>query len=274
VIAQIAAHYLTPATRQKVEAVLASDTGTLTAHDIASESSWADKYRDSDRDIYNTNKNKNTRYRQTHRWHFVNLDLDKPDLAHACFKHPPLTPGQPASQGPARACIVDKIAQFRSEWLAAGTDPAERLLALQFLLHLVGDLHQPLHASNNDDLGGNLVVISAPQLKRSNLHRFWDTQVVRRLDRDNDRLAQRLIAHISPAQYRLWRRGDAADWALEAHALAKNIVYGQLPTPRAIEQGASYRLSDDYISSAETVAAMQLSRAGVRLAALLEPDIE
>lgn len=277
VIAQIAMHYLTPATRQKIAAVLAGDSGTLTAHDIAGESSWADKYRDSDRDLDAANKNHNTRYRQTHRWHFVNLDLDAPDLARACFQHRPLVPGQLASQGPAQACVVDKITQFHSEWLAPQTSPAERLLALQFLLHLVGDLHQPLHASNNDDQGGNLVIVSGPKLGRSNLHRLWDTQLVQRLDRSSEVLAQRLIAQTTDAQYRQWQRGDPAGWALEAHAVAKNFVYGQLPPSASNDdqqQGVTYRLPTTYIASAESIAATQLIKAGIRLATLLEPSRE
>ncbi|HSB95722.1 MAG TPA: S1/P1 nuclease [Spongiibacteraceae bacterium] len=281
VIAQIAMHYLTPATRQKVAAILAGDTGALTTHDIAGESSWADKYRDSDREQYGANKNNNTRYRQTHRWHFVNLDLDTPNLARACFQHRPLAPGQLASQGPAQACVIDKITQFRSEWLAPRTSPAERLLALQFLLHLVGDLHQPLHASNNDDQGGNSVIVSGPKLKRSNLHRLWDTQLVQRLDRNGEALALRLIAQTSAAQYRQWQQGDPASWALEAHALAKNVVYGQLPRPTSTDdssqgspQGVTYRLPASYIANAESVTATQLIKAGIRLAMQLEPNAE
>ena len=275
VIAQITAHYLTPATRQKVATVLAGDDSALTTHDMIGESTWADKYRDSDRDT--ANKNNDTRYRRTHLWHFVNMDLDATDLAHACFQHRPLASGQLASQGPAQACIVDKIAQFRREWLAADTSPTERLLALQFLLHLVGDLHQPLHASNNNDQGGNLVVISGPKLKRSTLHRFWDTQLVRRLDRNSERLAQRLIAQTSGAQYRQWQQGDATAWALESHALARDVVYGQLPIPtptRDAQQDVSYRLPESYIANAEGIAATQLTKAGIRLAVLLEPGRE
>jgi hypothetical protein len=283
VIAQIAMHYVTPATRQKIAAVLAGDNGTLTTHDIAGESSWADKYRDSDRDPDSANKNNNTRYRQTHLWHFVNLDLDAPNLARACFQHRPLAPGQLASQGPAQACIVDKVAQFRGEWLAPQTSPAERLLALQFLLHLVGDLHQPLHASNHDDQGGNLVAVRGPKLKRSTLHRFWDTQLVQRLDRNSETLARRLIARTSAAQYKQWQRGDPASWVLEAHALAKDVVYGQLPQPtptgeqdslQSRPQAVTYRLSANYIANAETVVATQLIKAGIRLATQLEPNRE
>ena len=143
IIALIAERYLDPAVRAKVAALLAADTDTLTDHDIASEATWADKYRDSDR---NTTK---ARYEATWRWHFVDIELAEPDLASACFGHPPLPLGVPASEGPPRACVVDKIVQFAAELDNPATSAPEQLLALKFLLHLVGDLHQPLHAADD-----------------------------------------------------------------------------------------------------------------------------
>jgi hypothetical protein len=87
--------------------LLAADTDTLTGHDIASEATWADKYRDSNRD---TTK---VRYEGTRLWHFVDIKLAEPNLASACFGHPPLPPGVPASKGAPRTCVVDKIIASR-----------------------------------------------------------------------------------------------------------------------------------------------------------------
>lgn len=264
VVALIAEHYLTQATRQRVAATLADTSGPLPTPDIESASTWADRYRDSDRN------GARLRYRQTSRWHFVNLDLHRPNLERACFGHPPLRPGQVASRGPGQACIVDKIVQFRAEWLAPDTAPAERLLALRFLLHFVGDVHQPLHASDNDDQGGNQVTVSGPGNIKGSLHRFWDSGVVHRLGRNPEQLSRRLIGRISPDQRQQWQRGNVAGWATESHALAVDTVYGALPPQRP---GAiSYHLPQTYIDSAETTVALQLSKAGVRLAQLLEPD--
>jgi len=114
---------------------------------LATGNTWADKYRDSDRD---TTK---IRYEATWRWHFVDTELAQPDLASACFDHPPLPAGVPASQGPPPACVVDKIDQFTAELSNPATGASERLLALKFLLHFVGDLHQPLHAADDHDAG-------------------------------------------------------------------------------------------------------------------------
>jgi hypothetical protein len=127
--------------------MLGRDKDSLTLHDIASEATWADKYRDSDRN------GTGERYRRTRQWHFVDIELDNPNLAQACYSHPKLPPGTLASQGPADACIVDKIDQFEAELANPETAPEERRVALKFLLHLVGDVHQPLQAANDHDAG-------------------------------------------------------------------------------------------------------------------------
>jgi hypothetical protein len=103
---------------------------------------------DSDRD---TTK---IRYEGTRLWHFVDVELAELNLASACFGDPPLSPGIPASKGPPRACVVDKINQFAVELGNPATSATEQLLALKLLLHFVGDLHQPLHAADDHDAGG------------------------------------------------------------------------------------------------------------------------
>lgn len=268
VIALVADHYLTPATRQRIATTLAFDGGLAPAvpRDIASAGPWADRYRDSDRN------GAALRYRQTSRWHYVNLDLRTPDLRKACYGRPPLQPDQLAARGPARACIVDKIRQFRAEWLAPDTDPAERQLALLFLLHLVADLHQPLHVSDDGDQGGNRVDLAAPGFKTGSLHRFWDTAIVRRLDSSPTRLAARLVDGIDARQATEWRRGDVVAWAMETHAVAVDAVYAPLPAPqRDTGRRDVLRVGADYVDAAAEATALQLRRAGVRLARMLEP---
>ena len=155
IIALIADRYLDPTARTKLDAMLGGDTDSLTPHDIAGESMWADKYRDSDRN------STGERYRRTRQWHFVDIELDDPSFEQACHNRPRLPPGVLASRGPADACIVDKIDQFEAELPNPETAPEERLLALKFLLHLVGDVHQPLHAADDHDAGGNKKQVAA-----------------------------------------------------------------------------------------------------------------
>ena len=149
IIALIAERYLDPTAHTQLDAMLGGDTDSLTPHDIAGESMWADKYRDSDRNGIGE------RYRRTRQWHFVDIEVDGPNLDQACHNHPRLPAGILASRGPADACIVDKIDQFEAELANPETAPEERLVALRFLLHLVGEVHQPLHAADDHDAGGN-----------------------------------------------------------------------------------------------------------------------
>jgi S1/P1 Nuclease len=260
IIALIAEHYLDPAVRSKVATLLAADTDPLTAHDIASEATWADKYRDSDRD---TTK---IRYQATWRWHFADIELSQPDLAAACFGHPPLPPGVPASKGPPQACVVDKINQFAAELGSPAAGPAEQLPALKFLLHFVGDLHQPLHAADDHDAGGNKKLVSDEGMHPGNLHHYWDVEFVERLGTDPRQVAGSLIGKISEEQRHAWSSGTPADWAMQAFALARRDAYGLLPPPG--DQG-TYTLSSAYREQAEQDVALQLSRAGVRLAFVL-----
>jgi S1/P1 Nuclease len=74
IIALVADRFPGPAVREKIAAMLAADPDNLTAHDIASEATWADRYRDSDR------AGDRRHYEQTRDWHFVDVELADPNL--------------------------------------------------------------------------------------------------------------------------------------------------------------------------------------------------
>jgi len=90
-IALIAQNFLDPAVKNQVAALLAADPDNLTGHDIASEATWADKYRDEN--------NRRDHYEQTKNWHFVDLEISGPDFDSACFRRPSLPAGTLASNG-------------------------------------------------------------------------------------------------------------------------------------------------------------------------------
>ncbi|WP_375383369.1 S1/P1 nuclease [uncultured Sphingomonas sp.] len=255
VVADIARGELAPAVRAKVDALLASDTDPLTGHDMASEATWADVYRGHG-------------HRETAQWHFVDTELDHPDLDAACFGHP--APDQPASAGPAQDCVVDKVQEFSAELAAPGTAPAERLLALKYLLHFVGDMHQPLHASDNHDRGGNCVLLSLGGSRTQNLHAYWDTAVVEAFGTDPAQVAATLRARITPALRQQWQQGTPTSWAQEAFQVARSTAY-TIGSPAGCPQDATpVALPAGYAEQAQAAAAVQLERAGVRLAAVLD----
>jgi hypothetical protein len=255
VVATIAYRHLTLTAKAKVDALLASDRDPLTAPDIASRATWADAYR--------------TTHRETAAWHFVDIEIDRPDLQTACFGFPSLAPGQLASQGPAQDCVVNKIEEFAAELHNPATAAAEKLLALKFVLHFVGDLHQPLHASDHDDKGGNCVGLDpSPDGKAKNLHAFWDTTVVEALGASPDAIADRLDGSMSASDRRAWSAHDLRVWAMEAFQMSQRDAYALSSRPTCAEHG-SVSLSAGYQIQARRDAALQLERAGVRLAVVL-----
>ena len=251
VIADIARDLLTPAVRAKVDALLATDTDSLTAHDMASEATWADAFRSAG-------------HRETAQWHFVDIELAKPDLNAACFGFPPV--GGAASAGPAQDCVVDKVEDFERELADARTPAPERLLALKFLLHFVGDLHQPLHASDNQDRGGNCVRVAFGGPRTTNLHAYWDTAVVQALGSDPQVVAASLEAQITPADRKAWEAGDPRTWAQESFSVAQTVAYTAGSQPGCNPDASPISLPSGYVQRGEAAAALQLKRAGVRLA--------
>lgn len=121
VVATIAQHYLTTKTLAAVNALIAQDTSTMTAHNIAAEATWADAYRASSP----------AARAATHNGHFADIEVPGGTLQAACFGFPPLPTGTPASAGPANDCHVDKIAESAAE-LGPGSNAAaaEQVLAL------------------------------------------------------------------------------------------------------------------------------------------------
>jgi hypothetical protein len=263
IVGRIAAHYLKPQVRARVAAILATDkTGLTRSTGIAEETTWADKFRDSDRDTTRI------RYGQTNQWHFIDIEIDAPDVDAACFQHPPLPPDGNASEGPAADCILDKIDAFAAELHSRKTSPDERRLALLYLLHFVGDLHQPLHAADHHDRGGNDVRVKAADEPAGNLHHYWDSVFVRRLGAHSDDVARRLIAQISSRERRDWSSGSTKDWTEQSFEIGKSHVYGRLAAAAA-PAGSDIALDDAYMIDAERIVEMQLQRAGLRLARLL-----
>ncbi len=124
-----------------------------------------------------------------------------------------------------------------------------RAEALKFLIHFVGDVHQPLHAIDNHDHGGNDIKLRLGR-RRTSLHHYWDTLVVEALGDDSAAVADGIAAQMTPQVMRAWQSGTPADWANQSWAAARTGIYGH--------QGDQ-----------EQLARAQLAKAGVRLAWLL-----
>jgi S1/P1 Nuclease len=135
----------------------------------------------------------------------------------------------------------------------------EKRVALRFVAHLVGDIHQPLHAGFAEDRGGNSVDVRFNG-RKENLHSLWDTAMVELEQGSPPEIAARIQAMVSSDELQQWQQGTTADWALESLAILRAQVY-RLP--------ASGEIGATYTEAARPLIRTRLAQAGARLAALL-----
>lgn len=270
-----------PAVRAKVLEILATDKGNeLTKTDIASEATFADVLRQKSPEAHFA----------TSEWHLAQFDPVHPDVARDCFGRRPLPVGYPASHGPRENCVVDKVEQFSQELSTPGTSAGERLAAVQFLLNLVADLHQPLYVINHKDGNGACIGLLLPREKRPvRLSRYWDELlVVETLGANPEAAAAKLVAAITPAEMREWSEGGPSAWAQQTYVVAKSAAYALPPAPTEAKYSFPlgkeekdpcggpvpvYRVDAAYRTRAAAAMRSQLAKAGVRLAALLRHDL-
>jgi hypothetical protein len=189
----IAEHYMTGTALTKASDLLGGSS-------IDGVASWADDYR---RD-----------HPETGLWHYIDIPLadSKIDLAREC---------------PNGACVVVKTEQFLDVLKDPSADPAKKAEALKFVIHFVGDLHQPLQDEDDGDKGGNSrhVIFDG---RPDNLHWIWDTGLLDHINRNPEALAAELDKHITAQDRAAWTPGDIEDWVLEGHRLAQAVAYGDL----------------------------------------------
>jgi hypothetical protein len=233
IVAAMALRELTPAARGQVAHLLGSEA--MMIHDA----NWADEVRDQRRD--------------TGSWHYVNIPLAAPgyDARRDC---------------PRGDCVV---AQIGNDMRLLGDRRAgdrARAEALRFLIHFVADIHQPLHAADDGDRGGNDVHVGMGR-ERASLHKVWDADVVQALGYDTGVIAARLDRSVTPAERKAWSAGTPANWANESQAVARDEIYPPVDGRRFV------RLPRDYAYREAGVARVQLAKAGVRLAWLLNSTL-
>ena len=139
-----------------------------------------------------------------------------------------------------------------------------RRLALYYVAHLVGDMHQPLHAGRAADRGGIDIRVSYKGAT-TNLHFFWDTNLVELEPGNEEEVARRLTANLTEEERRKWQAGDPAQWTNESLILVRSHAY---------DTGGSIELSDDYVENARSVVRRRLAQAGIRLAGLLNSALK
>jgi hypothetical protein len=281
VVVLIARHIIdkNPTLAAKMDAILAGPNDPSVGDEFAALGTWADAYRSSS----------DARYSATHNWHFIDLVIGDPNPVRDCFNAPTVPNGTLASAATPNDCVVGKINQFRKELGDTSVSPQERKLALLFLLHFVGDIHQPLHAAERDnDSGGNGVpIVYGTNKFGTALHGYWDTNAVKRLGSTPDKIAGVLNKDLDDHPPTGWvaPASDARtlSWAQDSYAVAHTYAYGKLkPFKRSClisskhgtETKSCTVIDAAYATAATGQARGQLEKAGVRLAAVITEALQ
>lgn len=231
-IGEMAEQQLSPRARATVQDLLRDEPSPT----LAAVSTWPDEVRNEER------------WRHTGRWHFVNFPQG--DCRYRARR-----------DCPEGNCIIGALDTQRSLLRNPNAPRQQRIEALKFVTHFVGDLHQPLHAGYGFDRGGNDTQIRFNRMG-SNLHALWDGLLIDTLELDPPALLQHLTREPLPAPGAVGR-GSSARWAEQSCAL---IESAQLyPERRFIDRS--------YVERTRPLAEAQMRLAASRLAAVLEADL-
>ena len=148
---------------------------------------------------------------------------------------------------------------------------ADRLIALKSLGHWVGDIHQPLHVSFEDDRGGNDIPVNGECSR--NLHSTWDNCLVTHaVGSDVSDAASELIDAMTPELKTKWSSSDPREWTNESFAIAESIQTGYcvMHGSSCNQPQGSVTINAEYLAANEPIVREQLQKAGFRLARLLD----
>lgn len=228
-IAQLASQHLNARARAEIARLLAP------GETIASVAAWADEIR--------------PQRKETSTWHYINIPVtaQRGDWKKYC---------------PETGCVAGIIGEMQSRLRNPNLAAPERAAALKFLVHFAGDLHQPLHAGDRGDRGGNdvqAVFFNKP----TNLHSVWDTAILETALQRDPSLKARLEKQAGFWERRRLAKGSVDDWAWETRDVSRDVAYAPLPASRPAVLG------DAYQRRAAPAVQLQIRRAGLRLASLL-----
>jgi S1/P1 Nuclease len=229
-IGRIAERHLSPNAKAAIQALL----GTETLSDV---STWADEVRGQ------------PGYEQTGPWHYLNLPLG---LTYPAFAQ--------QVEGMTQDNVYKSVlAQERT--LNDKSAPRQtRIEALKFVVHFVGDLHQPMHVSRAEDKGGNTIQLNY-EGSGTNLHSLWDTKLIEHQGLTYDQLAEK-YDQVSPAQISQWQKDPLIKWVWESYEISSRL-YAE------VDAMSSRSIGDDYYKAHLDIIRERIEQAGIRLAGIL-----
>ncbi|HEX8401071.1 MAG TPA: S1/P1 nuclease [Allosphingosinicella sp.] len=253
-IARIAEDTARPSTRAEIRRLIARsavlETPTCPIRTIEDAAYWPDCVRQL-RD----------RFSYSFPWHYQNVDICKPfDQASACRDG---------------NCVSAQI-ERNQKLLADRTLPVrERLMALAFLAHFVGDLHMPLHAGDRGDKGGNDFAASYGLIAgRANLHSIWDGYLAERGISTPAAGARGILASLMPEQRTVMTAGTVTEWARESWEASRTYAYGSvMADPCGPKPATRPVIDEENVTALIPVIRTQIARGGLRLGRLLDESL-
>lgn len=245
-VAYIAEQNISPATLEKLKPLLAGET-------LEEISTWADQYKQN--------------HHATSGWHYIDLPIRESITVKDL-------PRFYSVKGHEDNNVISQIEKEINELKDSQTSFKDKQQDLKFLVHFIGDLHMPLHCSNDNDKGGNdkQVMFFSPDSKearghRTNLHSLWDNLIEIKAKEDPVQLGNQLDKAIRSTDKQKWDSGTIEDWAFETYLVTKKVIYpGFSPGPSTVV----IALSKDYYSRRRPYVDEQLEKAGIRLAYILQ----
>jgi hypothetical protein len=251
IVAEIAQRRLSDTAAREVDRLLGSELKLPkgSRFSLSSIASWADDYR-SDQGPKG--------HIETYHWHFVDIPFDR-DAYNAT---------RDCAADPVKGdCVINALARLVPALSDCSKKDSERAMALKFVVHFLGDLHQPLHATTRinpdtaaDDLGANLIQVTFFG-QPSNLHKVWDSDLILHKVYDWGEYVRLLEINWLPGKdIAALQAGDTVSWGDDAHKIAQLVAY-EFPPDHALGQ--------EYYDAAIPMVDQQLALGGLRLARVL-----
>jgi len=186
-------------------------------------------------------------------WHYVNVPITES--------------GYDSKYCSSKGCVVGKIHEYKRILKDTKTGKKEKQRALKFLVHLVADIHQPLHVGDTESRGGNLIQVQFFG-QGSNLHRVWDSQIIEHYSHDEDAWIKELADGLVQLENAgMWSRVTPEEWATESLLWARRAY--SLPGEETVMKSGS-KLADNYTYMvAVEIIKIRLAMAGYRTAWVL-----
>ncbi|WP_295126951.1 S1/P1 nuclease [uncultured Chitinophaga sp.] len=230
VVAEIATNHLSPKAKKAIAGLIGRET-------LAMISNWPDFIKSD-----TTNK-----YNHTSKWHYVDFAGN--------ISRQQLESELKAMKG---ENLYTQILSSSQQLKNPSVSKEKKIEALKWLVHLVGDLHQPLHVGRDEDQGGNKISIFWFD-RPSNLHRLWDEHLIE-FQQYSYTEYTKILDIASPAQVKSYQGGSLIDWLYESHVVSDKI-YARTKD----QEKLSYRYNYIFVNDLNN----QLLKGGLRLAAVL-----